>query len=211
MTDGKWTLRGREYVSCNCAYGCPCQFNSMPTHGNCHAVAMINVEEGHHGQTRLDGLKFGMIARWPGAIHQGRGEVVPIIDAKASADQRNALLRIMSGLDTEPGATLFQVFSTTFDKFHDPVFSEIDFDVDVDGRTARLRVPGWIEASGEPIRNPVTGEKHRARINLPNGFEYDVCEVGSGTARTKGPITLAIDASHAQFARLHMTESGVVH
>lgn len=211
MIDGKWTLKGREYVSCNCAYGCPCQFNSMPTYGNCHAVAMIDVEEGHHGQTRLDGLRFGMIVSWPGAIHEGRGEVVPIVDARASPEQRGALLRIMSGLDTKPGATLFQVFSATFDKIHDPVFSEIDFDVDVDGRTARLLVPGWIEASGEPIRNPVTGEKHRARINLPNGFEYDVCEVGSGTARTQGPITLAIDASHAQFARLHMTESGVVH
>lgn len=211
MTDRKWTLKGREYVSCNCAYGCPCQFNSMPTYGNCRAVAMIDVEEGHHGQTRLDGLRFGMIVSWPGAIHEGRGEVVPIVDARASPEQRGALLRIMSGLDTKPGATLFQVFSATFDKIHDPVFSEIDFAVDVEGRTARLRVPGWIEASGEPISNPVTGEKHRARINLPNGFEYDVCEVGSGTARTQGPIALAIDASHAQFARLHMTENGVVH
>jgi hypothetical protein len=89
------------------------------------------------------------------------------------------------------------VFSATFDTIHDPVFSEIDFDVDVDGRTAQLRVPGWIEASGEPLRNPVTGEEHRARIHLPNGFEYDVCEVGSGTARTQGPVALMIEASHA--------------
>jgi hypothetical protein len=125
--------------------------------------------------------------------------------------QREALLRIMSGLDTEPGATFFQVFSTTFETFHDPVFTKIDFEVDVDGRSARLTVPGWIEAHGEPILNPVTGEQHRARINLPNGFEYDTCEVGRGWAQTQGPLKLSIPDSHAQFAHLHITESGVVH
>lgn len=211
MTDTKWTLVGREFVHCNCAYGCPCQFNALPTHGNCCAVVGLQIDKGHHGNTKLDGLKCSIIVAWPGAIHEGRGEVLPIVDERASAEQREALLRIMSGLDTEPGATFFQVFSTTFEKFHDPVFAKIEFHVDVDGRTARLVVPGWIDAHGEPILNPVTGEQHRARINLPNGFEYETCEVGRGWAETKGPLTLSIPDSHAQFARLHITESGVVH
>ena len=211
MTDTKWTLVGREFVHCNCAYGCPCQFNALPTHGSCYAVVGVQIDKGHHGNTKLDGLKCAIIVSWPGAIHEGRGEVVPIVDERASAEQREALLRIMSGLDTEPGATFFQVFSTTFEKFHDPVFAKIEFQVDVDGRTARLVVPGWIDAHGEPILNPVTGEQHRARINLPNGFEYETCEVGRGWAETKGPLTLSIPDSHAQFARLHITESGVVH
>lgn len=211
MAGVRWTIEGREFVHCNCAYGCPCQFNAMPTHGNCCAVAMMHIEDGHHGETRLDGLRFGMIAAWPGAIHEGKGAVVPIVDENASGQQRESLLRIMSGLDTEPGATLFQVFSTTFETIHDPVFAKIEFDVDVDGRTARVRVPGWIEADGEPIRNPVTGNEHKARIHLPHGFEYDICEVGGGSARTEGPIRLEMRDSHSQFARLHMTESGVVH
>lgn len=211
MTGTKWTLVGREFVHCNCAYGCPCQFNALPTHGNCCAVVGLQIDKGHHGNTKLDGLKCSIIVAWPGAIHEGRGEVLPIVDERASAEQRDALLRIMSGLDTEPGATFFQVFSTTFEKFHDPVFAKIEFHVDVDGRTARLVVPGWIDAHGEPILNPVTGEQHRARINLPNGFEYETCEVGRGWAETKGPLTLSIPDSHAQFARLHITESGVVH
>lgn len=105
----------------------------------------------------------------------------------------------------------FQVFSTTFEKVHDPVFAKVDFEVDIDGRTPRLNIPGWIEARGEPILNPVTSETHRARINLPNGFEYDICEVGRGWAETQGPLKLSIPNSHAQFARLHLTESRVVH
>jgi len=154
---------------------------------------------------------MGMIVSWPGAIHEGRGEVVPIVDERASTEQREALLRIMSGLDTEPGATFFQVFSTTFEKVHDPVFATIDFDIDINARTARVHVPGYVEAHGEPIRNPITGDEHRARINLPQGFEYDVCEAGRGWGETQGPLTLSMQDSHAHFARLHMTESGVVH
>src|ERR1700731_4917312 len=31
----------------------------------------------------------------------------------------------------------------------------------------------------EPIKNPVTGQEHRARIALPNGFEYKEAETGN--------------------------------
>lgn len=211
MTDTRWTIKGREFVHCNCAPGCPCQFNSLPTNGNCKAVGAIHIEEGHHGDTDLSGLNIGIIVAWPGPIHEGRGQVVPIVDERADEKQREALLRIMSGEDTVPGSTFFNVFAQTFEKVHDPVFAPINLEIDIDGRTARVDVPGWIEAQGEPIKNPVTGEEHRARINLPEGFEYDVCEVGQGSAKTKGPLDVQLQNSHAQFARLHMTESGVVH
>lgn len=211
MANVKWKLQGREFIHCNCAYGCPCQFNALPTHGNCHAIGAIEIETGFHGDTRLDGLRVAMIVAWPGPIHEGRGQCVPIVDVQATPEQRNALLRIMSGQDTEPGATFFNVFATTYDTVHEPVFSRIEFEIDIDGRTARINVPGWIDARGEPIRNPVTGEEHHARITLPQGFEYDVCELGRGWAETKGPIRLAIADRHAHFARLHMTDTGVVH
>jgi len=116
----------------------------------------------------------------------------------------------MSGLDTEPGATIFQVFAATFDKVHDPIFVKIDFDLDVDSRRATLKVPGIIETRAEPIQNPVTGEEHRVCINLPHGFEYTVAEVGRGRTNTSGAVALNLENSHAHFARLHMTQSGVV-
>jgi hypothetical protein len=158
----------------------------------------------------LDGLKIAAIAVWPGAIHEGHGQVLPIVDERATPEQREALLRIMSGLDTEPGATFFQVFSTTFEKVHDPVFAKIDFKIDVDGRRASLKVPELVEARGEPIRNPVTGDEHRARFDLPSGFEYAVAEVGRGWAKASGTIPLNLEDSHAHFAHLHMTQSGVI-
>jgi len=210
MADTSWEIKGREFVHCNCDYGCPCQFSARPTNGNCHAVGGIEIQEGHHGSTKLDGMKIAVILAWPGAIHEGKGQALPIVDERATPEQREALLRIMSGLDTEPGATFFQVFSTTYEKVHDPVFTKIDFDVDVDGRTARLNVPGLIEGKGEPIKNPVTGEEHRARINLPEGFEYVQAEVGRGFTNTSGPVAFEMSDSHAHFANLHMTGAGVV-
>lgn len=210
-TENSWYIKGREFIHCNCAYGCPCQFNALPTHGDCKAVLSVAIEEGKHGDTDLSGLNMAAIVAWPGAVHEGRGHIVPIVDERADARQREALLRIMSGQDTVPGSTVFQVFSTTYEKVHDPVFAPIHLEIDVDGRSAKLEVPGWIDARGEPIRNPVTGEESRARINLPNGFEYDVAEQGRGWAKTSGPVDVQLEDSHAHFAVLNMTDSGVVH
>jgi hypothetical protein len=210
MTDVTWMIKGRDFAHCNCAYGCPCQFNALPTHGDCKAVVGIAIDVGHHGNTKLDGLRFGGVFRWPGAIHEGRGEAVRIVDERATSAQREAILRIVSGQDTEPGATFFQVFSSTFEKVHDPIFAKIDLDIDVDARRARFVVPGLIEARGEPIINPVTKQEHRARFDMPDGFEFTMAEAGRGWAKITGPIKLDLADSHAHFAKLHITGTGVV-
>jgi hypothetical protein len=182
----------------------------LPTHGNCRAVVGIEIDKGHHGDTKLDGLKFAGVFAWPGPIHEGHGEATLMIDERASDKQREALLRIIAGEDTDPGATFFQVFASTLEKVHDPIFTKISFDVDVDARRARLDVPSMIEARGEPILNPVTGQEHRARIDLPNGFEYTLAELGRGWAKTTGAIKLNLEDSHAHFVNLHIGQSGVI-
>jgi hypothetical protein len=82
--------------------------------------------------------------------------------------------------------------------------------IDVDKRLANVRVAGLVDGKIEPIRNPVTGAESRARINLPNGFEFTEAEVASGTGRTTGEIKLAFANTHAHLARFHWTTHGVV-
>ena len=89
-----WEIQGRELINCNCSYGCPCQFNALPTHGNCEAVGCFSIEHGHHGEINLDGLAFAMAVAWPGAIHQGKGRCQPYVDSRADEQQREALLTI---------------------------------------------------------------------------------------------------------------------
>ena len=210
MTDTKWTLHGREFANCNCAYGCPCQFNALPTHGNCWAVVGIQIDQGQHGDVSLSGLKLAGIFKYPGAIHMGNGEAQPIVDRRASDAQRNALLRIMSGQDTRPGATMFQVFFSMLSKVYDPVFADIDFTVDIDKRRARMRVDGYIDGRGEPIVNPVTGAEHRIRIEPEGGFEFKKAEVGRGWTKTSGPIAYELSDSYGQFAELHLCQDGII-
>lgn len=205
-----WRLKGRELANCNCEYGCNCQFGGLPDKGHCQAVFGMAIDEGIHGDTDLSGLNIAAVFRWPGPIHQGGGECAAFVDERATQAQRDALLTIMTGGDTDPFATVFAVFASTIEKFHDPLFLPVDFEADVDARRGRLRVPGHVEMDGEPILSPVNGAEIRARIQLPNGFEYEVAEVGSGTSRSVAPMQLHHAASYGQFARLDLDSHGVV-
>jgi len=159
MGDIKWTIKGHEFINCNCAYGCPCQFNALPTHGFCEAVGGFQIDQGFHGDTKLDALRFvGM-----------------------------------------------------FEKLHPPMFLPIDFQVDVEGRKARLAVPGVTEGRGEPIVNPVTGREHRPRIDIVGGFEYEQAEIGRGWTKSTQPIRMELADTYGQFAHLHLSQSGIVH
>jgi hypothetical protein len=57
-----WEIKGREFGNCNCSYGCPCQFNALPTHGHCRGLAVFDIEECFHGTTRLDSEPRGFFA-----------------------------------------------------------------------------------------------------------------------------------------------------
>ena len=205
-----WELKGRELVNCTCEYGCNCQFNALPDKGHCHAVAGIQIDEGRHGDISLDGLCIAVIFKWPGPIHEGNGEAIAFVDERADEGQRDSLLRIMSGQDTDPFATMFAVFASTLSTMHPPVFTRIDFEVDVEGRRGRLRVPGYIETEGEPVRNKVTNAESRVQIWLPDGFEYEVADIGSASSRTSGPVQVEFSDTYAQFANLHLNSHGVV-
>ena len=83
-----WEIHAIEVANCNCAYGCPCQFNSLPTYGNCEAAVGIRINEGHYGGVSLNGMNVALTAKWPGPIHEGNGETQLIVDERASAEQR---------------------------------------------------------------------------------------------------------------------------
>ena len=203
-----WRIRGPEISNCNCDWGCPCQFNALPTKGDCRAMTAMTIADGHFGETSLDGAKSVGIFAWPKAIPDGGGAAFVVVDSAASLAHREAILTILSGGETEPGATIFNVFSTVIDHMHEPVFLPITFEADIERRQGRVVVGGVIDTAVEPIRNPVTGDEHRARVNLPNGFEYKVAEFASGTTSADGPVALGWASSHAHLAMLDLSTHG---
>ena len=208
MAYKEWHIRGPSLLNCNCDWGCPCQFNALPTRGDCRGVVAMQIEEGHFEEVSLSGVRFALMVSWPKAIHEGHGEALPIIDSSATEEQRKALLTIISGQESDPGATIFNVFAATFDTIHEPQFRPIEFEADKEARTGRARVEGLLDTRVEPIRNPVTGEEHRAQVSLPNGFEYRHAEYASGYTRTGAPIEMAWEGRHAHIAMLDLSTHG---
>ncbi len=206
----QWMLRGVEFGNCNCAWGCPCQFNAPTMHGFCEAVLSGHVDEGHFNDVDLSGLDFAMLLQWPGEIADGKGRQQAIIDERADAAQREALRKILHGESTAPGATHFFVYNSTMSEVLETLYASIELSIDVGARVARLSVPGLVESKGSPITDPNSGEPHRALIQLPNGFEYTFAEMGAGVTRATAGIQLDLSGTYGQFNELHMNQDGVI-
>ena len=162
----KWKMRVYFLDACNCDWGCPCQFNAKPTHGNCEGVSAFRILEGHYGDVRLDGIDVVWFGGWPGPIHEGHGKGVYYVDHHADKKQIEALSEIVSG---RAGGGPFQVYAGTLDELKGPKLAKIIFHPK--GIESEVKIEGVAEAVLEPIRNPVTGKVHRAIIELPGGFE----------------------------------------
>jgi hypothetical protein len=112
-----------------------------------------------------------------------------IIDDRADPVQRDALYKIMTGAETEETATILWVYSATPPNKLEPLFLPIA--IDVDRRRGRLHVPGILDMTAEPIRNPVTAAEHRVRVDLPQGIQFRLGEEASGTTTTIGAFALS--------------------
>jgi len=207
----EWELHGLEFGNCNCSYGCPCQFNALPTKGYCQAIGFFKIDKGHFGSAQLDGLNMAFAVAWPGAVHEGRGRMQPIIDERGDDAQRRALLSIMTGKETDPMTTFWGVYTAMCETVNDPVYTEISIDLDMAARRAHCMAKGAATGRGEPILNPVTGAEHRVGIRLPNGFEYGQNEVGRGWSTSSGHVPLVLEDSYAHWCELHFNQHGRIH
>jgi|SRR5215216_3462928 len=208
MATSDWRLEGEWIKNCNCAFGCPCDFNALPTQGYCKGMVGMRITKGHFEKTNLDGLVFAATVHFPGALHEGNGQLQPIVDERATPEQREALFNIMSGKFSAEG-TLFQILSLIVTKMHEPVFAPFEFSFDKDGRVARVVVPGVLETEVEPIKNPITGEPHRIQVVMPEGFEHRAAEVASANIRSTGAIKFETKGTHSSLANVVQTPEGV--
>jgi len=162
----KWEITTDYVETCNCDYGCPCNFSGFPTYGFCRAIVLYHVKDGYYGDVSLKGTDVVYVANWPKAIHDGDGTMQIYISKHASDAQKAALINIMHGQAKGNGP--FALFATTIKYLLDPQF--VDIDVNVDGKKSSFSVPGVIDVQTDTFKNPVTGAESDTRITLPNGF-----------------------------------------
>jgi hypothetical protein len=173
-----WRIAGHHAGTCNCDWACPCQFNANPTHDYCEALLAWEITDGSFGDVSLDGVRFGFAVHWPGAIHEGNGVAQPVVGEGASDEQRDAVLAIASG---QQGGEFFEIIAAVLSDVRDPVVAPIELDVDRDARRGTFKLAGVGESRIEPIINPEIPDsgEHRVRIDLPDGFEYKLAEIGN--------------------------------
>ena len=158
-----WRMKGQVLIACNCDYGCPCNVNAPPTHGDCEGGWAWHVEQGVYGDVKLDGLWAGLYADWPKAIHEGNGVGVCLIDERADDAQRGALRTLLEGQAGGPWA----IFRKTLKELHGPQYAQFSGD---GGALPGVRADGVVEIATEFIRNPVTKETVHPRIVMPEGL-----------------------------------------
>jgi hypothetical protein len=117
---------------------------------------------------------------------------------------------IAHGKETEPGKVVWAVYASMVTKFLPTVAKPIEMTMDLENRTATVRVNDMVDGTVGPLRNQVTGNPSRARITLPAGFESTEAEVASGTSKVTGDLSLDFNETHAHLARVHWSTHGVV-
>lgn len=203
MTD--WHIEGEWFKNCNCDPGCPCDFNQRPTHGFCAGMVAMRIVRGHFGDVDMGGVKWGAVVRWPGALHEGNGEVQPFIDASASPEQMQAIGEIASG---RHGDSLMEVFAFICPTVHEPVIAPVDWEFDLDTRTGRVRVGDAFDAEVVTLRGIDPPDPYRVVVRIPNGMEYTGPGEEAETALARrisvhGPIEFDVTDGHSSMAYVH--------
>ena len=170
----KWFFEADYLQSCNCDYGCPCEFSAPPSTGACEGLCVWQIDKGEFDGLPLNGLGLAVAVKWPGAIHEGNGTALPFVDEKASAEQRTALLEIVSG---QEGGLPFEILATTLTTVLEPRFAPFDFQLN--GLQSSVRVGDNLRIALEPIKNPVTGKPEQVTVNHGTGFIFQTAECAS--------------------------------
>ena len=168
-----WELEGTVLIACNCDYGCPCNFNALPTHGHCEGGWTWHVDRGRYGEVGLDGLNFSVYVQWPGAIHEGNGHGLILVDERADEAQRASIATLTGGDVGGPWGILAWTWPTVEGPVH------VAYELELDGLETRLRAGDYVEVEFEPIRNPVTGDAVHPGAVLPEGLIVKRADFGS--------------------------------
>jgi hypothetical protein len=207
MQPEKWKLTGEFMESCNCSYLCPCIYTNSRgsvTHDHCTSIQVYRVDDGHYGETRLDGLKFALVIRSGKVMSDGNWIFAGVVDAKANAAQRTALAAIVSGTAGGPPSI---IRDSLVSDFRGVEFQPIEFNMAGLGRSTTIgdfvsfAIDGVPSNSqkGSPLFLDNTEHPANPRVALAqathlhvHGFGLDDDLVGQGNNGHFAPFAWAV-------------------
>ena len=146
MTTPAWTVAGQYYETCSCEFVCPCiitQMAAMPSTGSCTFAMGFSIERGTFGSVGLDGLGFVVVGFTPAEMGKGNWSVGVIVDERANAEQRDAIVAIASGAAGGPMAPLTGLIVTFLGVEAAPIR------IDRSGLTFAVKAGGLVDMAAE--------------------------------------------------------------
>jgi len=191
----QWKISGDYFEACSCDSVCPCPTSGLaapPTKGACDAGLVFHVERGSHGATSLDGLSFAVLLHTPGPMIAGSWTVGMIVDERATAPQREALVAIGSGQGGGPMAAVGPLVGTFAGVEAKPIRIERS------GMRRSVSIPGMLDIAvegipgaspTEPIYLDNVGHPAASRLALAKASPAHIHAFGINWDDTSGKIT----------------------
>jgi hypothetical protein len=122
---------------------------ARPTRGDCIFAFAFQIDRGRYAGVSLDGLAFALIGRTPGIMGEGNWSVGVIVDERATAEQRDAVVAIASGQAGGPMAALGPLIGTFLGIESRPIrFAK-------DGMRRAVEIRGVLDQAVEGVASPV--------------------------------------------------------
>jgi hypothetical protein len=172
-------VSGDWFDVCKCAIPCPCTFAQAPTYGDCDGILAWHINEGHYGDTRLDGLNVVALGSFEGNIWAGEAKVAigMYMDERADEAQREALTVIFGG----QGGGWPAEFASLVGEIRGIEYVPITFEIADDLAYWAAEVPGKASARAEALTGPTSPPGGRVQLHNAPG-----AEVGPGQVATWG-------------------------
>jgi hypothetical protein len=146
-----YNLEGRLLEVCTCKILCPCWVGEDPDFGTCDGVLAWHFDKGAIEGVDVAGCTFVILAHIPGNILKGNWKVRVYIDDKATAPQKDALLKVWTGKAGGPIADLAKLVGEVV------AVEQVPITFDINGANGTLKIGQAISATLAPFQG-ATGQ-----------------------------------------------------
>lgn len=140
-----YNLEGQLLEVCTCKILCPCWVGEDPDFGTCDGVLGWHVTKGVVDGVDVSGHSLIILTHIPGNILKGNWRVRVYVDDKASAPQKDALLKVWTGKAGGPVADLAKLVGEVV------AVEQVPITFEVKGATGTLEVGQAIDAVLAPF------------------------------------------------------------
>lgn len=186
MPTSSWQVAGQYYETCSCDFVCPCvltQLTARPSKGSCTFAMGFRIDRGSFGALSLDGLGFIVVGFTPEEMAKGNWSAGVIVDERASAAQRDAIVAIASGAAGGPMAALSGMITNFVGVESAPIRFEQDgvtWSVNAATFVSMSATPamGIDPTATEPLQLRNTGHPANSNVSLARAVQSQVSAFG---------------------------------